>query len=408
MSWLTEPSTPERIAAAASDTALDVNTQDHEVLHDKVQYLIRPIKRVLQYILYVHWGVLVTIGFAVLAYLAWEFSWISAPKPSGTPTPRFLIREIPKHGDGSRISQPTQEEPQRLAELMEWCQLVAVPALIGFFDWTKLVALLLVLALVAVLKIGYEVAVKWIKQQKQSRARLVESSVDEADTADDAVIHTRTNPTSFVPSAPSGLVYSIVLRTVHAVETIRDHHYSAVGAIRKYSHTIAGVALVTLGLADYNLSWGLTDWLADHTTYPLQAMIGDWFSYPNMAHATRALILAIVFRRWFFAIIAFFGQTIANIIEVVWTLLSEMPYLAAIYYYGIVDLARGFVEVVWAWPWKYINWFFVGLVAVTAWTAVTMSLGIWTFYYWKGPLPVLDMIIKYTDGEDGLRVRVVQ
>lgn len=371
-----------------------------------LSWLFAQVFKVLRYGWYRRYSVLTAIVLASLYYFRGVYDGLLPSGSSFMPTsetPTFST-VIASATAMTRLPSRWRESPMRSWPTVTWAESktflgtlfdtfrnVALPPIMNFFDWTTLIALTACIVLVPGVKLGYNAIVDWLRRRDR-QTPVIDSRIPRG------VLHATMN--SGAPGKTSPVVYKFLAGLVYMVEELKGRWVAAqttaenacAGISRllgDHFKKVAGLLIVALLTANVALG-------------------EKWTEYANIRYAIIAIILSAYCYPYFFAALGWLLRQVMVGAHTIWSLLKKPAPLITRCYHGLKDLVGAVAEVVWDFEWKVIIRVVLGQIYGTIWLASTICLGIWMFYELKGPLPVLDMMIKYSDGEEGPRVRVVQ
>jgi len=254
-----------------------------------------------------------------------------------------------------------------VCEVMNQLTFDSIPPMAGYLEQERLIILGSVGALVALSAVGYCAVRRWQR---------------------------RTNPNT------SGFMYNCIVKLVSTVEEVQrtlvatEHRLKSMLSgtaryFRKHWFAMSILIMINLSTADYAFDSGVHVRMADITTSMPVRLYDPKTLYPDVQFCVFAILASPILRR------------------IVYPLVDLI-------YQGLLDNLRAIFVVAWRWPWKMIVRCLVGLVLGTVWLAGTITLGIWGFHAFigpmsaNGPVPVLDMLIQYPNGGDAQPVRIIR
>ena len=239
-----------------------------------------------------------------------------------------------------------QDQDQSRKELSRWFRLLDNSPLAGPQELSTLFVFAWVWALIAIVQYFYGALRAWASRNPSSG------------TIHDSIVH-----------AVSDLE-NVQRKLVAGEKRLATIFNKATRYICKHWCVMTILILIGLGIADHALQLRLIEILVSSAGQMVQTVCGQKTWYSESALAFSRLIVLVIFNR------------------------------------PIVDLLRAPLVVVWHWPWKVIVRVLTVLMFATVWLAGTICLGIYWSTRLAGPVPVLDMLIKYADGQQGTRVTV--
>lgn len=254
-----------------------------------------------------------------------------------------------------------------VCEVMNQLTIDRIPPMAGYLEQGRLIILGSVGALVALSAVGYRAVQRWQR---------------------------RTNPNT------SGFMYNCIVKLVSTVEEVQrtlvatEHRlksmlFATARYFRKHWFAISVLIMINLSTVDYAFDSGVQAKMAEITTSMPVRLYDPKTLYPDVQFCILAIIASPLLRRIVFPLPDLICQ-------------------------GLLDTLGAIFVVAWRWPWKMIVRCLVGLVLGTIWLAGTITLGIWGFHAFIGPMPtigpvpVLDMLIQYPNGGEAQPVRIVR
>ena len=323
-----------------------------------VNWIDRQGKNVAYYAINYRYGILITV---VLTGLIYCFESLTGWNP--TTSLRLPSTKLYNGGTTTRLMQTYHPV---MSAAMDQLPLSSIPNMAGLLEQGRLMTLGLVGALVALSAVAYRAVRRW-----QRRTDLAS--------------------TGFIYNSIVKLVVTVehVQRTLVATEHYLTNILSATARyIRKHWFAIFILVLIIFSIADYAFGLNLRAKLGNAAALVQQRFCETEIFYFDIRSGMFAILVGGLLHRRFLPILEFICQ-------------------------GLLDILQAIFVVAWRWPWKVIVRCVVGLILGTIWLAGTITLGIWGFYTFlgpvpgNGPVPVLDMLIKYPNGEEALPVRVI-